>query len=871
MIVCFDLETTGLDKYNDKIIEFAMVKFDEKTFTIIDTFTSLIDPEVSIPELITSLTSINDSDVAWAPKFVELRNDIINFIWDLPVVGHNVYFDVDFFANNGVNLDNNICIDTFFLSNFLCFKESSLNLEMLCDSFWISFSWAHRALNDVHATIRLFQKLIETFDKLDNEKKHLLLYTFNMTNDKNILFLKDFLFKNIDSNLLLKDFEEKILSNVWKLDNDDVLIVNKDIDINDMSFYFNKLWFLEKRDNQMKMTNLVMDSFSNNKKIVIEAPTWLWKSFAYLIPSILHSLNTWEKVFVSTKTKALQDQLYNRDLKYLKETLWLDFRYTKLKWKKNYVSIKLFFDEYLFGDFTYTKVWFLSKILLWLLDTKYWELDELNFYWQEYNFLKFINADNLSVLDDKNDYRRYEFLFKARVWLASSNIIIINHSLLFWDISVETWVLWKITNLVIDEWHNIEDTITDSLRQKYSLKWFLEYFDIVEKILSKINSNKIELMTIKERLVSKLELIDDYIFNYVNSKLWRNNWYKTILLKRDFFLWDEFSNLLKKIELDFIDIVDILATNENHNFSKEIVLFQWVLDNIKIMLDINSDWRYIKILNVDDNTWVSFEYTLLNPWEYLIDNLWKNVKSCVLTSATLKIWWNFDYFKKILLLDDFLFYSFESDFDYKKQATLFIPTDLWDIKYNNNIIILNFLSDFYTLVKWKVLTLFTSYSSIKEVYSALNKKLKLEWVNLYAQWIAWSKVKLLNHYLDDPSNSILLWTDSFWEWVDIPWDDLKYLVIHKFPFIVPTDPIFQARSIFFKDPFLEYSIPKAIIKLKQWFWRLIRTKSDTWIVILLDNRIYTTTWWEAFYDAFPDAINIKKWNSQNFFNILGKR
>ena len=346
---------------------------------------------------------------------------------------------------------------------------------MLCNSFWVWFEWAHRALNDVKATINLFEQLSWKFKKLSKEKKHLLYFIFNKSEDKNISYLRDYLFDNIDSNLDFVDFEKKILKKVWKLDNDDVLIIDKKIDNKDMSKKFDLLDKVEKRENQLSMTNMVMDWLKNKKKLVIEAPTWLWKSFAYLIPSITHSLKTGEKVFISTKTKNLQDQLYSKDIWFLKDNIWFDFRYAKLKWKKNYLSIKLFFDEFWNDDLSYNKIWFLSKILLWLYETKYWELDELNYFWQEFWFLRYINSDNFSVLEDKNDYRRYEYLFKARIKLESSNIIIINHSLLFSDLNRETWVLWKINNLIIDEWHNIEDTVTDSLKQRYNLKTLFWY------------------------------------------------------------------------------------------------------------------------------------------------------------------------------------------------------------------------------------------------------------------------------------------------------------------------------------------------------------------------------------------------------------
>lgn len=870
MIICVDLETTGLDKYNDSIIEIAMIKFDEKSFKVIDTFSSLINPNREIPDIISNITNIYDGDVIWAPSIEDLKNEITEFIWDSPILWHNIWFDIDFLLNNGFNLNNNISLDTFFLANILCFDELSLNLEILCDSFWIWFKWAHRALNDVEATIALFEKLLDKFNKLSKEKKHLLFHIFNRSDDKNIIFIKELIFKNIDSDLSFSEFEKKILKQVGKLDNEEVLIVDKKIDNKDMSKKFSFIDKIEQRDNQLKMTNMVMDSFKNKKKVVIEAPTWLWKSFAYLIPSITHSLKTWEKVFISTKTKALQDQLYSKDLKFLKESLWNDFNYAKIKWKKNYLSIKLFFDEFWIWDLNYSKICFLSKITLWLFETKYWELDELNYYWQEFSFLRYINADNFSVLTDKNDYKRYEYLFKARVRLESSNVIIINHSLLFSDLSVEVWILWKIRNLVIDEWHNIEDTVTDSLKKKYNLKVLNENFDTIEKILTKINSKKIKFLQLKDSLVSKLELLDDYAFNYLNEKIgsWWN--YKISLVENDFFDGTDYTNLINKLELDFIDIFDILAVEEEYDFTKEISYLTWILDIIKIILDKNSDSKYIKILTFNENNWVHFEHTLLNPWKYLDEVLWNKLNSCILTSATLQIGWKFDYFKKMLFLDDFDFYTFDSDFNYAKQAMLFVPTNIWNIK-NNSVEVIDFLWKFFSIVRWNVLTLLTSYSIIRKIFTSLNNPLKKIWVNLYAQWIAWSKMKLMSFFLKDSKNSILLWTDSFWEWIDISWDNLKYLVIHKFPFSVPSDPIFQARSIFFDDPFLEYSVPKAIIKLKQWFWRLIRTKTDTWVVVLLDNRIFSTSWWELFLKAFPDDINIKKGTSEQFLNILEKK
>ena len=166
MIIGFDLETTGLEKKHDKIIEIGLVKFDEKNFEIVDTFSTFVNPEVPIPELISNITNIHDSDVETAPKIWELKNELLDFIWDTPLLWHNVFFDRDFFIQNGIDISQNIVLDTFFLANFLKIHEKSLNLEMLCKSYGIWFSWAHRAINDVHATIKLFEKLLEREDSL---------------------------------------------------------------------------------------------------------------------------------------------------------------------------------------------------------------------------------------------------------------------------------------------------------------------------------------------------------------------------------------------------------------------------------------------------------------------------------------------------------------------------------------------------------------------------------------------------------------------------------------------------------------------------------------------------------------------------------
>lgn len=871
MIICFDLETTWTNPKTDKIIEIAMIKLREDNFEIIDSYNSFINPEIPIPMVISSITNIFDEDVSLAPKIEEIRQEILDFIWNNILLWHNVDFDINFLVENWINVERNLKIDTFFIANFLNFRNESLNLEMLCKHYKIEISWFHRAINDTKATAELFAKMLNEFNWYSSEKISLIKYIFDLSSDLNVKIMWRFLGLDNLQNLSFWDFETIILKKVWVFKIPEILNEFKQTDLDkiDILDYFKDLWNLEKRDNQFKMAEKVFESLDKNKKIVIEAPTWLWKSFAYLIPSIIYAKNIWEKVYVSTNTKTLQDQLFEKDLKFLKAKLWQNFFYTKLKWKSNYLSLKWFFDYILLWDLEYKDVSFFSKISLWLLETDFWELDELSFFPQEYYLKNELTSDRFNFEKAKNIYLDYEFLEKARKSIDFSDLVIINHSLLFSDLENENSILLSLQNIIIDEAHNIEDNITEVLKRRYNFKNFVEVLAKIEKILTIKDVNKLEFLVKKDNIFSKLDLVEDFWNTYIAGKTLADQAYKTVLIWKDFYEEFDFSDLLKKINLEIIWISDFLKTQENYDFSREILYFENVLDVLNVIFKSDNSDSKIKILNFSENYWLYFEYTVLSPWDYLKNNFWDKISTCVLTSATLSINNSFDYLKNILNLEWFDFLKFYSDFDYKSQSTLFIPTDLWNIK-NSSQSISNFLKEFYEIVWWNTLTLFTSFASIKSIYVENSINLKKMWINLLAQSIWWSKTKILNQFLEKPNESIILWTDSFWEWVDITWWKLKYLIIYKLPFQVPTDPIFQARSKAFKDPFLEYSIPKAIIKLKQGFWRLIRSKNDKWIVILLDDRI-NTSWWNAFYNAFPEDINIKKWSSKQFLEIIERK
>ena len=879
MIIALDLETTWLDNKVDKIIEIWLVKFDENTFEIIEKKSFLINPEIEIPLVISNICNIWNEDLKDAPKWESIKNEIEFFIWDYPILWHNISFDIWFLRANWISLDKNLEIDTFELANFLLYKEKSLSLEYLANSLKFELEWAHRALNDTIATVKLFKILVDKIKKMSTRQKLFFEYIANLSDFENLEFVYNLVYnekiKNIDSNNFLKELLKKLSSEK----NNTKIQINSEIKMSSIDDFIKEKSELELRENQSLMSKFIKESFEKEEKIVIEAPTWVGKTFAYLLPSIIHSIKTWEQVYISTSTKALQDQIFYKDLEFLSKNLDLDFSYTKLKGKVNYISVSSFINFLNNRDsFDRIEASFVLKILFWLEQTKSGELDELDYYGKEFWFLNEINANDYYTFSKDNIYSKYEFVIRARKNAKNSNIVIINNNILFQDIDWDNSILWKVENLILDEAHSLEDVVTNSLKKWFSLYDFEKNLISLEKILRK---NKFEIWDFKKKtdlLLFEIWIIFETFQLYLNKKVKNTDIYQTVLIEEDFY--DNNVDIVDKKELsrnfllkltEYIDIFSIVPDDVYLAIWRELRFLEEVMQIVKILLDKQDNNKYIKIISYNNKIWwIILEYTRLNVWEYLQDKLWDKLNTCVLTSATLKIWNNFDYIKNILKLENFSFKTLQSDFDYSKQSLLYITDDLWSVK-NNLSFIIDFLSDLFLVVKGNTLVLFTAFYAIKETYSALANLMKKNKINLYAQGLWWWKHKLIETFKKNANNSVLIGTDTFWEGIDIPGTDLKYLVIHKVPFMVPSDPIFKARSKIFTNSFMDYSVPKAILKLKQWFWRLIRTKTDTWIVIFLDDRIYSTYWWEVLYNAFPENIRIRKWKSQDLINILKKK
>lgn len=889
-LISLDLETTWLDARFDGIIEVGIVKYDLDSGEIIDTYSSLCNPWMIIPEEVTIVTGITNEEVSKAPFFSDILRNIRDFIWeDSIIIWHNVEFDLNFLRLNLLDLYQHKIFDTFKLAQILYLKEKSLNLGYLCEALEIWFTWAHRAINDAKATWELFFKILEEIKNLGKEKKDILKFA-------GLIGWKNFFITQI----------LEILNIIWKevyIDDIEKIIIEKNNTFEEnFLFYDEKCEFsyldkqeklretnkyLEKREEQEKMMKIVNTSLHKNQLALVEAPTWIGKTFAYLIPSIIFSVKTGEQIFVSTNTKTLQDQIYFKDMKQIENIFTsLDpefkFSYSKVKWRRNYISLLLFFEFAKKDFFEEFEIIFIAKILFWLLETETGELDELSFYGKEFGIQRQINAFDKRTLFADNPYLKSEPLYKARTKAKKSNVVIINHSLLINEFN-EDWrkILPPIKRLVIDEWHNLGQAATDSLKKMARVDWIVNLFETLENTIKQENKkNKLEFSFDKDladSIILGFWMIFDFIFrDYFLQKNENKN--REILVTNDLAKFNpakyrDILNILSSLEDKinmFAHTFTILDEENRQKFEKPL---DELVEYLEILQTIFADpkWEYIKVVGDNQDEWVYLYTTKLNVWSFLKEQIWNKVDSLILTSATFEINDCFDYFHDFFNLEDFEFYKLKSDFDYPKQMTVYVPSDLWDLRNLwERDFINNFVTDVFKTTLGKTLCLMTSFSSIKEVFTRASLELQKFSVQILAQNMTGWKHKMIESFKANSDNSIILWTDSFWEWVDLPGEDLEYLVIYKLPFWVPTDPVFMARGNLFKDNFRDFAIPSMVVKLKQWVGRLIRTKKDRWVVIMLDKRINSSWGREYIKWAFPAGVEIKTIASSEIIEDLRK-
>ena len=903
-LVSLDLETTGLSPGKDKIIEIGAVKTDSNGNQI-EEFNSLVNPGILISDFIENLTGISNDDVLNSLKFVDIVDEFQSFLDDSIIIGHNIEFDLRFLSEEGLKLNNKF-VDTWRFSQIMLPDLLDLSLGSICNYLDINQQNAHRALSDSKFTLEVFLLLSEKYKNLDNKlqtaicniisgKDNELFFLFNSVLNETDPNLKNNIFFSPMEIIPKHNIKEKTKGNYFNYGDD---VLQKIFSSN--SEILNKvLSNFSYREQQLDMSKVISDCIKNQHSAALEAGTGVGKSLAYLLPAAIFALKTGKRVLVSTNTINLQDQLYLKDLPLVKSILSeLDpdaeeINFSILKGRDNYLCIKNYGNQFVEEDIDQDYSRFLAKIAVWLSKTETGEKSELG-------LSNFVNNNYWRRIIPKNKINCYGFdgpcfLRNSREKAESSNIIIVNHALLMTDLKSVNSVIPDYDVLIIDEAHNLEDVASQHLGWKVDERDLKDIFrinygkyDLIEMIANLINrefKNTDGLAQAEDKLKRMINTIEELniksksLFKSVNQivigKGNKNSGHNSLRIDIDSNFpelnfvrndWNELKFKLDKLKSDLIryykDLKEkitgskIQFENWNDLFEQWIENWEEAKNNLdEFLTSSNNEMVYWIENNEQFNNHVFFSAPI-NVSKILNEKLFENVKSVILTSATLNSNDEFNHLKQTTGLNVDHAKSFGSPFDYDNSVEILLPTMFPEPNANNyqeeldKIIFENVLSS-----NGRAMVLFTSYKSLRNTQKSLKTKLEEYNINVLAQGVDGNPYQIIKRFKKNPK-SLILGTLSFWEGVDIDDGTLDLLIITKLPFDVPTHPLFEARSAKYDNPFIEYALPRAILKFKQGFGRLIRNEKDTGKVLLLDSRITSKRYGKMFLEALPGGKKI---------------
>ncbi len=905
-IVSIDIETTGLDSHSDSIIEIGAVRFSGSR--VESEWTTLINPGRPIPSFISQLTGITNDMVRNAPPVKAVIQDLANFVGDLPVVGHNIRFDLSFLQQHGILLQNE-ALDTYELASVLMPTASRYNLGALGQNLGILLPATHRALDDARVTHGIFTQLVDEGMRLPTG----LVAEFVRLSE-----LFDWGARWVFSEILRSHMrrppaarpglqsapsrvqqEDVFLPPLNPIDPPQALDEDEVAAILEYGGPFSRFFDLyEYRAQQVEMLRAVTRAFSKGHHLMVEAGTGTGKSFAYLVPAAFWAIQNNTRVVISTNTINLQDQLIKKDIPDLRQALNLDLRAAILKGRSNYLCPRRLEALRQRGPDTVDEMRVLAKVLVWQQSSDTGDRGEINLNGPaERDIWMRLSAEDEGCRAETCQTRIAGGcpFHRARQIAQSAHLLIVNHALLLADVATGNRVLPEYDYLIIDEGHHMEAATTNALSfrvtQADTIRLLRELGGTSSGILG-------YLLNLLQDLLRPAEFASFHqAIHRATDLLFRmEHYFREFFTVADDFLaelregrpmsaygqqeriteatrtlpvwtnvevvWDDAQetthlllNLLEQIYKTAAELVQDGPEDLEDSLSTLSDAYRRLAEtNANLTALVSSprtDYVYWIEAHAGKNQ-MSMNMAPLHIGPLMEQYLWNEKAAVILTSATLTTHEGFDYLRSRLNANMADELQLGSPFDYENAALLYLVNDIpepSDVNGHQRGVeqVLTHLS---SATGGRLLALFTSYAQLRRTSARITPALAEAGIIVYEQGEGASPNTLLETFRE-ADKAVLLGTRSFWEGVDIPGDALSVLVIVKLPFEVPTEPIIAARSETFDDPFNEYQIPEAILRFRQGFGRLIRTQSDRGVVAILDRRILTKRYGRAFLDSLP--------------------
>lgn len=632
----------------------------------------------------------------------------------------------------------------------------------------------------------------------------------------------------------------------------------------------------EPRPQQVQMARAVQKALDAGRRLVVEAGTGVGKSFGYLVPIIDRLAREPARVLVSTFTITLQEQLISKDIPFLKESLPHTFTAALAKGRGNYLcrrrlEFALRTERRLFSQGRSE----LQEIRAWAARTEDGSLSDIGFVPKAHTWDR-VKSEHGNCRGRKCPCFHDCFYWRARRRLETAQIIVANHALLFSDLSLKEQgasILPDYRYVVIDEAHNVEHVAEEHFGINVSnrrIKFLLDrlYNPRTRRgLLAYASADKALDMAARMRSDTKafFRLVRDWHEQnrQENNGRCYANFVEDTVSAGIKALGRELARLAKKAD-------DIDERLEMRRFADQCDSL--LADVGDFLMQRKPDNVYWVESDAEAKTNVRLRSAPVNVGPDVRRCLFDKYESVVLTSATLSTDGagengGFDFFAGRIGLDDFDAVKLGSPFDYEKQVTLYIEAELPSPNAPGFVEAAAEAAKKYLLkTEGRAFVLFTSYAMLDEMADTLAAWLAQNNIQMLRQGDRYDRTALLN-YFRAGGRRVLFGTDSFWQGVDVPGEALSNVIIVRLPFAVPDQPLLAGRleqiTELGGNPFYDYQLPSAIIKFKQGFGRLIRTKTDTGIVVILDSRIITKSYGSRFLAAVPKCSTQIVANKEN--------